>query len=247
MPSQSTSSDTLPDTSVGLDPASRYADGTYLDANRGWHAEDSPWKTQQILRLLQRNQLVPHHVAEVGCGAGGILQQLSAVLPDSHFVGFERSPQAIALCKDKETAHLRYRADDIFLGEEVFDCLLCIDVFEHVEDYMGFIRRLRTKAQYKIFHIPLDISFLSLMHSSMIRARQLVGHLHYFTQETAIATLVDCGHTVIDGFFTAPFSALPSKSLKARLARFPRSALFSLSPALSARMLGGCGYLVLTR
>jgi hypothetical protein len=29
-------------------------------------------------------------------------------------------------------------------------------------------------------------------------ARRKVGHLHYSTKETAIATVVDCGYTTID-------------------------------------------------
>ncbi len=122
-----------------FDPATIYSDGTYIAANRDWHAEDSPWKAQQIARLLQRNQLAPQRICEVGCGAGEILQQLSSTLPNSSFVGFERSPQALAICKSKETDRVHYRAGDIFEDTEVFDCLLCIDVFEHVEDYMGFI------------------------------------------------------------------------------------------------------------
>jgi len=44
-----------------------------------------------------------------------------------------------------------------------FDSLLCIDVFEHVEDYIGFVKTLKSKATYKIFHIPLDISVLSVI------------------------------------------------------------------------------------
>ena len=177
---------TAPDS---FNPSSIYGDGSYLAGNRTWHAEDSPWKAEQVTRLLQRNNLTPASVCEVGCGAGEILQQLSSSFDEARFVGYERSPQAMALCKGKQTARVSYRMQDIFEDTEVFDCLLCIDVFEHVEDYMGLITKLRSKAEYKVFHIPLDVSVLSVLHSSMLRARQRVGHLHYFTQETAIATL----------------------------------------------------------
>ena len=246
MPHNPRSDDPKTDRPGAFGPASIYSDGTYAESNRDWHAEDSPWKAQQIASLLQRNNLAPRRICEVGCGAGEILQQLSTALPDSTFVGFERSPQAIAICQTKENARVQYRSVDIFEDREVFDCLLCIDVFEHVEDYMGFISRLRGKARHKLFHIPLDISLLSILHSSMIRARKSVGHLHYFTRETAVATLLDCGYTVVDGFFTAPFAALPVRTAKARLAKTPRSALFAISPALAAKTLGGCGYMVLT-
>jgi hypothetical protein len=32
-----------------------YLDGTYLQQNPDWHVADSPWKVQQILRILNRN------------------------------------------------------------------------------------------------------------------------------------------------------------------------------------------------
>lgn len=222
-----------------------YTDGTYLDNNPTWHTQDSLWKAQQIINLLQRNRIEPRTVCEVGCDAGAILQHLSQKFVDARFVGYERAPQAIAICATKESASVSYRMKKIFDEAEMFDCLLSIDVFEHVEDYMGFISKPRQRAKYKVFHIPLDISILSILHSSMLRARQRVGHLRYFTQETAQATLTDCAYRIIDGFFTKPFHGLPPTRLKARMARLPRQALFSASPAFAAEVLGGCSYLVL--
>jgi hypothetical protein len=226
-------------------PSSIYSDGKYIECNQTWHAEDSLWKAQQITRLLQRNGLSLASVCEVGCGAGGILYQLSLTMPRTRFVGYERSPQAMALCRARNAPDVDFRAGDIFDSADFFDCLLCIDVFEHVEDYMGFLRKLRGKAKYKVFHIPLDVSLFSILHSSMMRARSSVGHLHYFTRETALATLTDCGYRVVDGFFTAPFNGLPTRTLRARLASLPRRALFALSPSLAATTLGACSYIAL--
>jgi hypothetical protein len=73
-----------------------------------------------------------------------------------------------------------------------FDIVMAIDVFEHVEDYFGFLRKLRGKAEYKIFHIPLELSVQSVLRSSIIiEGRKSVGHIHYFTKETALETLKD--------------------------------------------------------
>src|SRR5690606_39364807 len=47
-----------------------------------------------------------------------------------------------------------------------FDLVLCIDVFEHIEDYLGFLRILRDKGTYKLFHIPLDMTVLSVLKNS---------------------------------------------------------------------------------
>ena len=36
-----------------------YSDGSYLESNPGWHAEDSPWKAQQVLRMLKQHDIHP--------------------------------------------------------------------------------------------------------------------------------------------------------------------------------------------
>ena len=170
-----------------------YSDGTYQEHNQSWHVEDSPWKAQQILRILQKNNVNPATVAEVGCGAGEILRQLSIELPDATFAGYEMSPQAIALCKSRELDRVSFQLQDLTQTDAAFDCLLCIDVFEHIEDYMGFTRKLGPKAKHVVFHIPLEMTVFGLLRGIMLHSRAHSGHIHYFSKETALATLKDCG------------------------------------------------------
>jgi SAM-dependent methyltransferase len=225
-------------------PTARYLDGTYMQFAQDWHVRDSPWKAGQVLQLLRRNGLEPGTMADVGCGAGEVLRCLSEALERTQFFGFELSPQAFQLSLSRQTARLKYFNEDVLESDMRFECLLCLDVFEHVEDYMGFLRRLRGKADYKVFHIPLDITVLSVLRMSMLKHRERVGHLHYFTQETGLATLRDCGYEIVDGFYTAHPNA---QSILARLAWLPRRALASLSQRWSARLLGGSSYIVLAR
>lgn len=229
------------------DAAEIYTDGTYLKNNAGWHSEDSEWKAEQIRNILARNGIDPASVCEVGCGAGEIIKQLSLAMPASEFSGFEVSPQAFEFCRPKVSENLAYHLKNIVDDERSFDCLLCIDVFEHVEDSIGFLRSLRDKARYKVFHIPLDISALSVLGGSLVRMRKLGGHLHHYTPETAIATLEDSGYEILDWNYTAPFKDLPGRTRRASLAKLPRRILYALSPLLTIRVLGGCSLLVLAR
>ena len=57
-----------------------YLDGEYIEKNPTFHVEDSPWKARQILNGIEKCQLSPENIAEVGCGAGEILVQLSNCL-----------------------------------------------------------------------------------------------------------------------------------------------------------------------
>jgi len=227
-----------------------YQSGEYLEKNPRWHAADSPWKAAQILKMIRRQNLNPATVCEVGCGAGEILNRLHAELPAANFFGYEVSPQAYEICSAKTKERLQFRLGDLLETEERFDLLLCIDVFEHVPDYLSFLERLRGRASRFIFHIPLDLSALSLLRPArLMKTRYGVGHLHMFTAETALAVLKDTGYETLDSFFTAGGLELEKnqKRLRTVLANLPRRVLGKFSPRLAARILGGYSLLVFAK
>jgi len=228
--------------------ADRYKNGTYLNNNPSWHEEDSQWKAKNIFKIIQNNSLAPTKICEIGCGAGEILNQLSQFFPDARLYGYEISPHAFEICKKKAKPNLTFKLIDLLEENEQFDILLAIDVFEHVEDYLGFLRGLKEKADFKIFHVPLDLSVQSVFRSSpIIKIRKSVGHLHYFTKETALETLRDSGYEIIDYAYTATCIELPTNGWKADLMRMPRKFAFSLNKDLAVRILGGYSLLVLAR
>jgi len=228
---------------------SRYANGAYAKQNPMWHSEDSPWKARQIVRLIDQNNLQVRTVCEVGCGAGEVLRQLQlSSSTDREFWGYEVSPDAYQICLKKANPRLHFRLGDVITEDVSFDLLLLIDVVEHVPDYMGFLRSVRAKGRYTILHIPLDISVQSVLRvAPILKSRAEVGHLHYFTKETALGTVKDCGYEVLDWFFTAGTVELPAQSVKSWAAKVPRKVMFALHQELAVRLLGGFSLLVLAQ
>jgi len=227
-----------------------YTQGDYLEKNPTWHVEDSPWKAKQILRMMKRNDITPKTICEVGCGAGEILEQLqNHINEDCMFCGYEISPQALELCKKRANERLCFLGRDILQEKDVFfDVILLIDLIEHLEDYFTFLREVKPKSTYKIFHIPLDLSVQTVLRSSPImRGRAQVGHIHYFTMEMALQILEDVGYEVLDYFYTHSFVELPSKSIKSYIARLPRKLFFSIHKDLAVRIMGGCSLMVLAK
>jgi 2-polyprenyl-3-methyl-5-hydroxy-6-metoxy-1,4-benzoquinol methylase len=221
-----------------------YANGHYLQNNPTWHVEDSPWKAKQILRMLEKNNIQPRTVAEVGCGAGEILAQLCLQMPqNTHFTGYELSPDAFSMCKSRSNDRLTFRMEDPLNKGERTDLLLVIDVFEHVEDYISFIKKCQPIAKYKMFHIPLDISVQSVLRGTIMAGRRKFGHLHYFTKETALATLEDYGYRIVDHFYTAGSLEL-ARTIKAKIAYLPRLILDKIDKDFSVKLLGGHSLLV---
>lgn len=228
-----------------------YQDGTYLSNNPTWHEEDSPWKAKQIVEIIKRNNLQPLTICEVGCGSGEILSCLRNKLPyPASFYGYEISPQAFEICSQKSDKSLKFFYKDL-LNEpaEMFDLVMAIDVFEHVEDYFSFLRKIKQKGKYKLFHIPLDLSVQTVLRSSpILKSRVTYGHIHYFTKETALASIEDMGYEVLDYFYTSGcFELAAYDHWKSQLLNLPRKVLFSINPDLAVRIFGGFSLLVLAK
>lgn len=220
----------------------------YLLKNPTWHVEDSPWKAKQVLKMLQRHNIAIKTVTEIGCGAGEILNQLHRVMPvEVSFTGYDISSDAITLAKLREKERLHFRHEDLLKAEASFDLLLMMDVFEHVENPLEFLRRCRTKANYHVFHIPLDISVQSVLRNKLMHWRSALGHLHYFTKETALATVQDAGYEVLDHFYTLGSIECGNNDFMSVPASLLRRSIFSLHQDVAVRLLGGFSLLVLAK
>jgi SAM-dependent methyltransferase len=226
-----------------------YAGGAYLDKNPLWHTDEAPFKTNQILRMLGKHDLRPATICEIGCGAGEVLRLLQQKLNNQcRFWGYDISPHAIEMCEKRSNERLQFRLAEISCLEDAFfDLILVLDVFEHVEDYFGFLREIRAKSDLKIFHIPLDLSVQAVLRRrGLLKRRELWGHLHYFTKETALETLKDVGYEVLDYFYTPRGIELATETIH-KIALLPRKIGFWIHQDLAVRILGGYGLLVLAR
>lgn len=233
-----------------MDYSDIYQNGEYLRRNPTWDVEDSPWKAKQILRILQELDVHAHTIGEVGCGAGEILVNLQrAMSEDCVFQGYDISPQAIELCKLKSNERLHFAQGDLLKEADIhWDLLLVIDVVEHVEDYLGFMRAVKDKATYKVFHIPLELFVLSALHSGFLRKqRQNSGHLHYFTKDILLQVFDDLDYDVLDARYTPGFLVSRGHGWKDDLLHIPRRICFPLHKDLTVRIFGGYSLLVLAR
>ena len=213
----------------------RYHDGRYVDANPDWHVGTSAWKADQIHAALGGWR--PQTICEVGCGAGEILRILHDKVPESALVGYDVSPTAIALAAARSTQRLTFRLGDASDDEEHFDLMLVMDVIEHVPDPIDFLRQLAGRATCFIMHIPLDICGASAIRGrELLEKRAVLGHIHYFSPETALATVTDAGYHVIGYHYTPIWQTWPM-SLRRSVARcLPRGA--------AVRLVGGYSLLV---
>ena len=231
-------------------PYESYESGDYLAKNPTWDVEDSEWKAGQVLTIFDRNNLAPKSIVEVGCGAGGILAALHNALPEVQYSGFEIAPDASQFWGKYKEKKIAFVIDDFLLSETPhFDVLLLLDVIEHIPEPFSFLRGLQGRADYYVFHIPLDLSALSVFRERpLLNVREKVGHIHYFTKGLALSLIQETGFEIMDWCYTgAPFSA-PQRTWKNRLAQLPRKlANAVLGRDVGVRLLGGDTLMVLAR
>jgi len=233
--------------SVRNPSADPHVNGEYLKTNPTWHVEFSPWKAENVWHFMDRNSLLPKTICEVGCGAGEVLRQLQSKLsPDCSFWGYDVSPQAIEMAKGRENVSLRFDLADF--GEiqtPRFDLLLMLEVVDHIEDYFGFLRMLKSRGELKIFSFSLDISAQTALRKGALAQRRGVHHhLHHFSKETALSVLQETGYEILDYAYPPP---PPPRTSVQRLAKPFRSLSFAMNPDLSVRLFGGQGILILAK
>ncbi|MFI4975595.1 MAG: class I SAM-dependent methyltransferase [Caulobacterales bacterium] len=228
--------------------ASIYEDGSYYAANPTLDADHGPWKARETLKILRRNGLTPSRICEIGCGSGAVIASLCDLLPAARGEGFDISPHAIEVARRFEGERVRFFQGDALKDPGRYDLALMHDVFEHVEDYLGFLRAARGKADWFAFHIPLEISVLSVLRPHVFDlTRHAVGHLHVFNKTTALSTLRHAGYEVVDYHYTPGALAVGPPTWRKTLANIPRRLVSAVSPGLAQQWLGGFSLMVLAR
>lgn len=228
----------------------RYLNSEYLQANPQWHAEDAPWKALNVKDILTRNNINPISLCEVGCGSGQVLSELSKLYKEAKFHGFDISPDACQLWTKTSSERLELFYEDILISDhpQRYEVLMLLDVLEHVPNPWEFLQGLRNRADYFVFHFPLEFTAINALRRGVFSdARKKVGHIHYFNDELALCLLQECGFEVIDLFFTRAYTTAPNRTIRSKLAGLPRGILGSVSASFSSRLLGGDTLMVLAR
>jgi SAM-dependent methyltransferase len=228
-----------------------YLNGAYFANNPDWDIADAKWKVAVIATLLKQNNLNVSDVIEVGCGAGENLVELAKLLPSiKKLTGYDISPQAIELAQKKISDRISFFNEDPAINPSVStDLLLVIDVLEHIDDFYGFLRKLKTKSEHFVFHIPLDLSCRTILKPHvLLQQRQSVGHIHYFSKDLAEWALQDTGYEIVDWVYTRPVVDIePARSFKRWVKKILRNLSFAVNKEWSVKRWGGYSIMILAK
>lgn len=226
------------------------SNGSYADRNPDWHEADAAHKARALSAAIRFAGLEPRSVVDVGCGTGRVLallkSELDVELPETAWEGWDVESDAIHRARKREGERLTYVAGDFLESERRADLLLGIDVIEHVDDDLGFLEGLRSRADWFLFRIPLDLSALDVVRPGrLLDARKTWGHRHFYTREMALDLLRVAGYRVE----TIRYDRVPPPrdTLRRRMVDLARRTLFAAAPHRAVRWVGGFSVIILAR
>jgi SAM-dependent methyltransferase len=143
------------------------------------------WQYLNIVKELVK-PLKKARILEVGCGDGRIADYLGEVFPESQVLGIDISEKAIGFAR-LMARHAQFRHSDVYELEEKFDCLLLVEVLEHIPcaEITTFLKKLASLLLPQgnlILTVPS--TNLPLLHP---------GHIQHFTTEKLEAELGKAG------------------------------------------------------
>lgn len=179
--------------------------------------EASVRKAEVVSRVLQENSdLYIRKIMDFGCGYGKIIELLSKRLGLECGYGFDFSETAISYANQHfasgTTRYLRLSTLDIakeieFIRTSVkgeVDCILLIDVLEHVPDCVEMIKELAKSTKYFFVKLPIEenLLFNYLLRKEYPSSKHSNGHLrefnvnnvHYFVRKLGLSPIVEGTH-----------------------------------------------------
>jgi SAM-dependent methyltransferase len=136
--------------------------------HQGWQAEDETWKGRQISALLHDFGFIPSSVADVGCGTGAVLAELSRLNPAMNVAGFDVAEIPIARAR-ATYPHLPFSTG--FSPIDEFEVKMLMDVVEHVRDCWELLEGARLTG-YRLGFAPDAIVYYRYRSGLRQMARQ---------------------------------------------------------------------------
>lgn len=227
-----------------------YLKGQYFKNNPTWDASDTNWKFNKLADIIKSN--LPSkggEVFEVGCGSGALLKKLASEMPQHFFHGWDIAPDAKRFW-DHKHSNLDFQVGD-FLDSNVgkkADLVLLIDVLEHLADPGTFLESLSGRTGLIAIHLPLDMTLVNLIFDKrLIRLRDSIGHIHYYTKAIAEKLLHESGYEVVLSEYSNAWKDSPHLTTAGRVMRIFRWTLNLMSPTLNAKLLGGETLILMAR
>ena len=178
---------------------SAYARGGERHAR--WRELGARGKADHVEELARRARLATGRVAEVGCGDGALLAELSQRRVGDALVGYEISEAALDLARGRFIPRVErlepFDGVTIPARDRAFDLGILSHVLEHAPDPVALLRETARVADAVIVEVPLERN-LSGARSAKRSESEAIGHLRALDRDAVRGLVAGAGLRVVD-------------------------------------------------
>lgn len=176
----------------------RYAN--YSDAE--WRAIGAQHKSGNIMQLCKS---VPHdRILEIGAGDGAVLECLRNNRFGREWHALEISDSAVSLMKEKGFDAQVFDGSHVAMSDKSVDLVVMSHVVEHLEHPRILLWEAARVGAHVCIEVPLEHT-VRLKEGTVYNP---VGHINFFTAQTARMLLLSAGYEVIATRLANPERAL---------------------------------------
>ena len=161
-----------------------------------WRALGARSKADHAVVLCARAGLRPETLVEIGCGDGALLAELGARGLARVLDGFELSPTAAALARDRTIAGARrieaYDGEHVPAPDGAYDLAVLSHVVEHVEDPAPLLREAARVAPAVLVEVPLEANRSAGRPAKRAEAAR-IGHIQFLDRAAVHALVAGAG------------------------------------------------------
>lgn len=154
----------------------------------------------KIIEIIQKNNITPNSILDIGCGSGVLLKVISNNFPDCKLYGLDPSPKhAQQLLKEK--AEISEGFIESIKPQTLIniDIICIISVIEHLYDPFNSLKKVYNEMKegsYLLIEVPNIDSFDGKNFEPF--AEFSLEHINYFSKESLSTMLTNIGFKIVD-------------------------------------------------
>jgi len=226
----------------------------YIDKNPDLHESDTESKVRNIDKLLFPIAMKVTSIVDVACGSGKILLNISKKYSSKKNLGIDISDKMIEVAKTNDiNNNVTWKVANVFdVKLDNYELVLAIDILEHVESDLGFLKHIKNIGRYLIVKVPIEKNFLNILVKIISFGKideykyteEKYGHINHYSEKDLL-NLIDESELMVIG---KGYMHLPKRSKVfweiLRIVFFP---MWWLSKSLYLKFNGGFLVLLLIK
>jgi len=177
----------------------------YIEKNPDMHLDDSTLKVKQLCLVIKPSSQISS-IIDIACGAGSVTTELVNKFHPREAVGLDISTVMIKKARELDKSKLvNWIKADIFTykTQHMFDLVTCVDILEHVEDDVAFLKKVSTLGKFVVIKTPLEDSLFNrfLMKFGIFDpwkdTERRYGHIHHYNEDVLNKLIRESGLKVI--------------------------------------------------